>query len=116
MKLGLLRHPSMGGVPCPKGDNRSRGLTAKPNTTLSSGFALYHPEGQPLSLRSDRQRQVSRTLSMSQDLIPPCTRTHSCIPPQQGRPLVAATRSQVMQAAFRSMVRDTLNPACEHSN
>ena len=33
MNLGLARHPSMEGVLCPKGDNRSRWLTAKPSTT-----------------------------------------------------------------------------------
>lgn len=94
MNLGLARHPSMEGVLCPKGDNRSRWLTAKPNTTHSFGFALYHTKGQPLSLHSDQQRQASHTLCTSQDLVPSCT--WNCIPPQQGCMLLIATGSQVM--------------------
>lgn len=95
MKLGLPRDPSMEGVLCPKVDSHSRGgLQQKNPTTHSFNFALYHTKGQPLSLRSDRQRQVSRTLCVSQDLIPSCTR--NCILPQQGCMPVIAMGSQVM--------------------
>lgn len=91
--LALPHHPFLEVVLCQPVTtyilNVAGGLTAKPNHLW-----------QFQSLHSDQQRQVSHILCTKHDLI--LSYMHNFIPPQEEHVLVTATRSQVMQTAFRT--------------